>query len=144
MRNVDNCPRCGAIFVRALRPICDACYKKQEEDYDVVSAFLRQRKNRKATIQEVHEATEVSLDQIHMFVREGRLLVSQFPNLGYPCESCGETIQEGRLCESCSEKITTGLDQLEKEKEFEELKSEAEKKQRQRAITYHLMDERFK
>src|SRR5699024_2472262 len=113
MKDVANCPRCGAIFLKALRPICQQCYQEQEESYDKVSAFIRKKQNRRASIKEVHEATGVDLTLIQQFVREGRLLTSQFPNLGYPCESCGTEIKEGRLCQSCNDNITDGLQKIE-------------------------------
>ncbi|MCM3760917.1 TIGR03826 family flagellar region protein [Halalkalibacter oceani] len=142
MKNVANCPRCGRIFVKALRPICQQCFKEQEDNYDKVSKFMRRKQNRMASIQEVHEKTEVSLEEIHMFVREGRLLTTHFPNLGYPCDSCGTMIQEGRLCSSCKDAITGDLEKLEKEKEFVERKKETEK-EKNRVTTYHSLNSRF-
>ncbi|MCM3716131.1 hypothetical protein M3202_18980 [Alkalihalobacillus oceani] len=142
MKNVANCPRCGRIFVKALRPICQQCYKEQEDNYEKVSKFMRRKQNRMASIQEVHEKTEVPLEQIHMFVREGRLLATHFPNLGYPCDSCGTMIQEGRLCSNCKDSITGDLEKLEKEKEFVERKKETEK-EKNRVTTYHSLNSRF-
>jgi hypothetical protein len=46
MKNVANCPKCGALFVKALRPICNPCYKEQEDNYDKVSRFMRRKQNR--------------------------------------------------------------------------------------------------
>lgn len=134
MKDVANCPRCGKIFVKALRPMCQPCFKEQEDNFDKVSKFMRQKQNRMASLREVHEQTGVALEQIQMFVREGRLLATQFPNLGYPCESCGAIIRQGRLCEGCKGTITEGLDQIQKEKDFEDRKSAEEKK---RMSTYH-------
>lgn len=144
MKDVANCPRCGAIFLKALRPICTQCYQEQEKNYDKVSTFMRRKQNRQATIGEVHEQTGVDLQQIHQFVREGRLLISQFPNLAYPCESCGKNIQEGRLCTSCSDNITTGLQKLEDEKKFSEKVKEAQREERRKSITYHSLNDRLK
>ncbi len=60
MKDVANCPRCGKIFVKALRPMCQPCFKEQEANFDKVSKFMKNRQNRMATLQEVHEQTEVS------------------------------------------------------------------------------------
>ncbi|ADC49196.1 membrane protein regulator of flagellar synthesis [Alkalihalophilus pseudofirmus OF4] len=144
MKNVANCPKCGALFVKALRPLCNACYKEQEENYDKVSRFMRRKQNRMASIREVHEKTEVPLEQIHQFVKEGRILVTHFPNMGYPCESCGALIQEGRICESCKGNITGGLEQIQKEKEFKERVAENLKAEESaQNKTYHSLDDRF-
>lgn len=143
MKDVANCPKCGQIFVKALRPICQHCYKAQEANYETVSKFMRKKQNRMASIREVHEKTDVPLEQIHQFVREGRLLVTHFPNLGYPCESCGVVIQEHRLCSSCTDNINSGLDKLKKEKDFELKKKEEDRNQRAETVTYHSLNDRF-
>ncbi|MCL7746743.1 TIGR03826 family flagellar region protein [Halalkalibacter alkaliphilus] len=143
MKDIANCPRCGQIFVKALRPICQHCYKEQETNFDIVSKFMRRKQNRMASIREVHEKTEVPLEQIHQFVREGRLLTGHFPNLGYPCESCSSIIQEGRLCTSCSDQIKDGLEKVNKEKEFELKKEEERRKERASISTYHSLNDRF-
>ncbi|GAF67106.1 flagellar operon protein [Bacillus sp. TS-2] len=138
LNQVNNCPKCGALFVKALRSLCNACYKEQEDCYDRVSRFMRKKHNRMATIQEVHEKTEVSLELIQQFVREGRILVSQFPNLAYPCESCGQLIQQGRICGSCKSQITGGLEKIDREKEFKNQlkKNESEQNRTYRSINF--------
>ncbi|WP_088104284.1 TIGR03826 family flagellar region protein [Halalkalibacter urbisdiaboli] len=142
MKDVANCPKCGGLFVKALRPICNHCFKIQEEHFEKVTTFMRKKQNRMATLREVHEQTEVPLEQIHQFVREGRLLTRQFPNLGYPCESCGSIIKEGRLCESCKGNITGGLEKIEREKERLEALEKEEKRQQHSA--YHSLSDRVK
>ncbi|WP_227937246.1 TIGR03826 family flagellar region protein [Alkalihalobacillus deserti] len=143
MKNVANCPKCGKIFVKALRPICQHCYKEQEDQFDKVSTFMRKKQNRMSSIREVHEQTEVELTLIHQFVREGRLQTKSFPNLGYPCESCGEIIKEGRICGGCTANITTGLDNLQKEKEFQERKDAERRAEKSKGATYHSLKDRF-
>ncbi|MBP3950043.1 TIGR03826 family flagellar region protein [Bacillus suaedae] len=130
MQEVANCPKCGGIFVKALRPLCNNCYREQELQYETVSKFMRKKQNRMATIQEVHAKTEVPIDVLHQFIREGRILATSFPNLGYPCESCGNTIKEGRLCGGCKGNITSGLEAIQKENDFNELKKKEENKSR--------------
>ncbi|GAE26508.1 flagellar protein [Halalkalibacter wakoensis JCM 9140] len=143
MKDVQNCPKCGKIFVKALRPICQQCFQEQEKNYETVSRFMRRKQNRMASIREVHEKTEVPITQIHQFVREGRLLVTHFPNLGYPCESCETIITEGRICATCTSNIKSGLDKIDKEKEFEQRKDEERRKERSAGATYHSLNDRF-
>lgn len=105
MNQLKNCTMCGRLFVRTVRPICPSCYKELEAQYRKVYNYLRQKENRQATIYEVSEATGVSVPQIKEFIREGRLHIAEFPNMGYPCESCGTIIREGRICEPCRKKF---------------------------------------
>jgi len=95
---LTNCPKCGKLFLR-LRNICDDCYQKQEADFLKVAAYLREHSG--VTMQELNDGTGVSVPQIRQFIWAGRILVDQFPNLSYPCETCGNLIQEGRQCSNC-------------------------------------------
>ncbi|APH03572.1 TIGR03826 family flagellar region protein [Bacillus weihaiensis] len=116
MGELANCPKCNALFVQTqFRTVCDACYKLEEKKYEIVYQFLRKRENRKAMLHEVVEATEVDQELILKFIRQGRIQLSNFPNLGYPCEKCGKVIREERLCESCKKDIHKQLDQIEQE-----------------------------
>lgn len=120
MKELSNCPRCGTLFVKMLQPFCQSCYKKQERDYESVCRFMRRKQNRMATLNEVCEYTGVSVEQIQQFIREGRIIVTHYPNLGYPCDSCGQLIRTGRICLSCKDTIQQGLAQEAKEKRFNE------------------------
>lgn len=97
--NVENCPRCGRVFAKNFRDICPACIKDIDNQYETVYKYLKE--HRGCTIQELSEATEVSVKQITRFIREGRISIRSAPNMGYPCEVCGTSIREHAMCESC-------------------------------------------
>ncbi|WP_409302843.1 TIGR03826 family flagellar region protein [Peribacillus sp. SCS-155] len=114
MMELSNCPNCDALFVRnQFRDVCDACYKEEEKAFETVYQFIRKRENRTATIDHVVEGTGVDEGLIIKFVRKGRLRTSQFPNLGVPCEKCGNISRDGRLCNSCSGDLQTELKKVE-------------------------------
>jgi len=118
MAQLDNCPKCGRLFVKnQFRDICEICYKEEEKLFEKVYNFLRKRENRTATLAQVVAATEVDETLIIKWIKKGRLQLVQFPNLGYPCEKCGKLIREGRLCLECSEGIQKQLQKLEQEKQ---------------------------
>ncbi|MGG6313271.1 TIGR03826 family flagellar region protein [Paenibacillus macerans] len=102
--NLGNCPRCGRLFANNFRDICPSCIKEIEEEYEKCLKYLREEKT--ATIQEVHEATGVSIRQITKFIKEGRISVANNPNMMYPCEVCGVLIREGNMCDSCRTRLT--------------------------------------
>lgn len=124
MAELANCPKCGRLFVKqsSIRDVCDQCYKEEEKLFEKVYSFLRKRENRTATMAQVVEATGVSESLITKWIRVGRLQLVLFPNLGYPCESCGAMIREGQLCPKCRAKLQTELNWLEEEKKRERLK----------------------
>jgi flagellar operon protein (TIGR03826 family) len=131
MAELANCARCGAVFVKGIRDICQNCYKEEEKAFETVYRFLSQRKNREATMAEIVEATEVEGTWIRKFIKEKRLLTSRFPKLNYPCEKCGNPIAQGRLCTSCAKELKKDLKQHEKQQ-----KQETEKKKK----TYYMFD----
>lgn len=114
MGELANCPKCNTLFIETkFRTVCDACFKQEEKDYETVYAFLRKRENRKALLHEVVEGTGVREELILKFIRNGRIQLSNFPNLGYPCEKCGKTIREDKLCENCKKDIHKQIHQME-------------------------------
>lgn len=141
MPDLSNCPNCGKVYVKALRSVCDACAREVEKKFDTVYRFIRKRENRTASMEEVHEGTEVEKNLIVQFIREGRLQITQFPNLRYPCEKCGEPVREGRICGKCRNEITRDLQSDERQKAFEKRK---EKQNQSKYRTYHSLDDRVK
>ncbi|GBK65070.1 flagellar protein [Paenibacillus macerans] len=95
------------MFANNFRDICPSCIKEIEEEYEKCLDYLREEKL--ATIQEVHEATGVSIRQITKFIKEGRISVANNPNMMYPCEVCGVLIRQGNMCDSCRTRLTRDL-----------------------------------
>lgn len=107
---LTNCSNCGAVFAKNVIDVCPSCHREEEKAFQVVYAFLRKQKNRAAVLAEVVEATGVEEKLIIKFLKQNRLRTSQFPQLAYPCESCGEPILEKKLCQKCSAQILTKWD----------------------------------
>ncbi|MDP4085203.1 MAG: hypothetical protein Q8934_11395 [Bacillota bacterium] len=119
MEELINCPSCGDIFYKnKFRDVCMKCWKKEEEDYETIYKFMRKRENRAATINQVVEQTGVLEETILKFIKKGRLQITQFPNLGYPCDKCGRIIRTGKLCGNCKDELQTALDTYEKEEKI--------------------------
>ncbi|MBS4200405.1 hypothetical protein KHA93_12265 [Bacillus sp. FJAT-49732] len=113
-----NCPNCGEIYVNnSVRDVCNKCYREEEALFDTVYRFLRKQENRSARIERVSEATGAPENLLYKWVKRGRLHTTQFPNLGYPCDRCGNIIREGKLCEKCNADIKGELEVFEMEKE---------------------------
>lgn len=113
-----NCPNCGALFVKTnIRDVCEKCFKEEEVAFETVYKFIRKKENRTATIFETSEGTGVAEELIIKFIRTGKLKLAQFPNLGYPCQTCHTIIREGILCDDCSNKFRSELSAFQKEEE---------------------------
>ena len=121
MPDVINCPSCGNLMVRnKFRDVCENCWKEEEKQFDIVYKFIRIRENRVATIPQVIEGTSVDEDLLLKFIKTGRLKITQFPNLGYPCDRCGTIIRTGKLCDSCASKLREALEIHDKEEDRKE------------------------
>jgi len=131
-----NCVRCGSVFAKGLRNICKKCYQEEEDAFQAVYKFLTVRKNRQATILEIVDATDVDEDLIIKFIKEKRLRASDFPNLMYPCEKCGNPILDGKLCNTCRERLISDMEQYD---ELEE-KAEALRESEQVKSVYYAVD----
>ncbi|MBQ0140793.1 MAG: hypothetical protein KBT36_16080 [Kurthia sp.] len=119
MGEVRNCPKCNELFnYNGIREICSKCAAAEEDMYEVVYRFLRKRENRAATIERIIEVTGVEERLLHLWVRKGRLQPALFPNLGYPCDSCGKLTTSGKLCMSCQQNLKGDLRKIEAAKEF--------------------------
>lgn len=128
--NIDYCPRCGKIFAKGVLDVCHNCVKEIEKEYEQCVKYLRENKG--ANIQELSDATGVSVKQITKFIREGRISLYNAPNLMYPCEVCGMLIREGMMCDKCRNRLKSDMRSAE---ELEQRKREAERRMRE-ALTY--------
>ncbi|SFM23863.1 flagellar operon protein TIGR03826 [Gracilibacillus orientalis] len=134
MGELANCARCNKVFVKITKSICPDCVKDDEKQFQIVYDFLKKRENRQATIPEIVEATGVKEDIILQFVKDNRLRSSQFPNLSYPCQRCGDPIASGKICENCTNKISSDLRY---QQEVERVKQKNEQEQKQIEKTYY-------
>ncbi|WP_042350844.1 TIGR03826 family flagellar region protein [Bacillus massiliigorillae] len=137
MGDVSNCPKCRAIFLRTkFRDVCDKCFKEEEKIFEEVYQYIRKKENRKAMINQVVEDTGVDEDLLIKFIKMGKLKLSQFPNLGYKCESCGSFIQEGSLCATCTNNMRKQLKTYNQEE-----KRKAELIEKEKKVTFYTKNE---
>lgn len=136
MADLANCTRCGKVFAKQIRDICRECFKKEENDFNIVYHFLQAQKNREATLQNIVKQTGVAEDIIIKFIKSKRLRTSNFPSLAYPCKQCRTEIVAGNLCENCSKKMIQELELHEEKKQ--------EKTNKQPTNVYFSLDKRNK
>lgn len=106
---LEYCPRCDKLFAKGFNDICQACIKEIDQEYERCAEYLK--KNRGLTMQQLSEATEVSVRQITRFVREGRISISSLPNMSYGCDTCGVPIREGHMCINCKQRLASDIKQ---------------------------------
>lgn len=105
---VRNCKGCGRLFnyIGSVQ-MCPACMKKLDEKYAQVKEYIYDHPG--ASINEVSEENDVSVNQIKKWVREERLSFSEDSAVGLACEGCGKMIKTGRYCKECKMKLASEL-----------------------------------
>jgi len=109
MPDVRNCRRCGKIFnYLGGPPICPVCKGLDEEDFKRIKEYLYD--NPGASLSEVSNVLEISVEKIKGFLREGRLeIVGDDGNMILQCENCGKSIKSGRYCSECERELAKGF-----------------------------------
>ena len=94
-----NCARCGKIFVKTDRSVCNDCLKAEETKFEEVRLFLKEYPN--STLQEVSEACDISPKRIMRYVQDGKIEITPGMKGEHKCAKCGVPINIGRFCEKC-------------------------------------------
>lgn len=115
---LDNCKVCGRLFLKDHIDCCLDCYQEMELEFDQVTTFLKNERNRDATVEKVSKCTNVSIKRITNFILDGRIYAEDFPNLGYPCAYCGKLIKKQILCSNCFENLSRDIVQSLSKEEF--------------------------
>ena len=105
--SLKYCPECDRLYAENPVGICPDCQAAEEPLAEKVRAYLRE--SRKATIEEVHQATGVKHKIILRMIRAGRIETDHGFSLFFNCESCGAPIPDGRFCDTCSQKLSGEL-----------------------------------
>lgn len=108
--DVRNCKGCGKLFnYLSGIPLCPECLKKLEEKFIDVKQYIEDHPG--ASLSEIAEDNDVTVNQIKRWVREERLSFTADSVVGLECENCGTIIKTGRFCDSCKEKLQHGFEQ---------------------------------
>ena len=59
-----NCKKCGSLFIKGARDICDNCYKAELEVVEKIKTFINQNPNPKTTLEEIISAVGISKHEL--------------------------------------------------------------------------------
>ncbi|WEK52955.1 MAG: hypothetical protein P0Y55_10125 [Candidatus Cohnella colombiensis] len=106
--NVANCPKCGKIFQRNIRNLCQSCSTEEDTHLKVLEQQLL--RNRQLSNAELSSKVAIPEDKIRYLIRSGKLRLHDYPNLADSCDNCEAPIRKGTLCLSCSTKIQNDIE----------------------------------
>lgn len=112
---VKNCRSCGRIYnyIGGGYLLCPACMEALDKKFAEVKKYVQE--NPKATMSQISEDNEVTINQIERWIREERLVFAEDSPMGIDCEGCGVTIKSGRFCKQCKDNLEKGLSNLYRE-----------------------------
>lgn len=103
---ITHCNRCGRIYNRVRRDICETCIVEENRAFAVVRGYLHDHPD--TTMEELVSATDIPEALVVSMIRDGRLILRDGPNLTYACAQCGRPTQVGRFCVSCTRELSAG------------------------------------
>lgn len=89
---------------------CHTCKNITMDDFGKVKAFLDENGPSPAMV--ISQATGVSTDIIDMFLKNGRLEITENSKYFIKCEKCGCSIRSGRFCIDCAKELTQGIQRI--------------------------------
>ena len=87
--------------------MCPACMEALDKKFQEVKKYIQY--NPKATMTEISQDNDVSINQIERWIREERLTFADDSPIGIECEGCGTMIKSGRYCQACKDKLQKTL-----------------------------------
>ncbi|MBR1420254.1 MAG: hypothetical protein IJ575_04275 [Selenomonadaceae bacterium] len=97
-----QCAECGKVFYSLWNyTVCDKCRAKINDKEEQIREFVM--KNCNATIIEIAEEFEVSVNFVRRMIDEGKLDLKKTVTIR--CHGCGAEIATGNYCAKCRDKM---------------------------------------
>jgi Zn-finger nucleic acid-binding protein len=100
------CPSCNIpmVYIYGETFECPMCKRKELTDFGKIREFLDENGPKPAMV--ISEATNVDMDVINVYLRQGRVEIPDGSGIYIRCESCGTDIRYGRFCPECAAKAS--------------------------------------
>lgn len=128
-----NCKKCGSLFIKGSRDICDNCFKAELELVEKIKSFVNKNPNPKTTLEEIINELGINKNELEELIEKGRLF-SIMPKLLIKCRFCGIEIEDDQkssfVCTKCLNKFSPkgDLAKINALKEEQQQKEISEKK----------------
>lgn len=108
MPQLINCPKCGTLFIKKNRDVCDSCFQKQVELIENITKFVKT-----SPLEQVHIKTII--EEFDMTIKDFEHLLSSCKfgaiedKLVTNCTKCNDimpvTYASYRVCKKCTEEM---------------------------------------
>lgn len=103
-----NCKKCGKLFKKILRDICDVCAAIERHELVVVFRYIRENSDQEVSLNQINRDTDIPLEHLEEFYFSGQL-ANAGTRIVASCKLCGAKIttltRKGYFCARCSEKL---------------------------------------
>ncbi len=89
------------------KPLCPNCEKAENDAFERAKAYLRE--NGHASVKDVCDNCEVTMNQIKRWLREERLEFGTGISTGLTCDKCGKPVNFGKFCPECKEALQSAF-----------------------------------
>ena len=104
-----NCKKCGTLFVKGTREICDTCYKGEVDLADRIKNYIQSTEKAKVSADEILLATKIGRGEFEKLFEKGRLF-SVMNKITIKCRFCGIEFEcehkAGFVCPKCIMKFS--------------------------------------
>lgn len=106
--NVQNCRQCGRIFNYVSGAhICPICKQEIEDKFEKVKEYLGENPN--ASIAAISLENDVTVNQLHQWIREERLIIAKNEANQITCQRCGSLVETGKYCQKCKDEMASAF-----------------------------------
>lgn len=101
-----NCTKCGTLFPRKLRDICDSCLEEEKQNISIITNFVEKSES-KRSLEEISSNTGISFWIVQNLFKN-RMLMHIASKIKIRCKVCGVEIRStgnSNFCSKCIETI---------------------------------------
>ena len=108
-KKIVKCEICGGkmVPIKSGRYRCDTCGNIAVDDFGKIKDFLEL--NGPTPITVIAMATGVETDVIELYLKKGKVEVTEGSKWYLECEKCGCSIRYGRYCPDCARQLAGGI-----------------------------------
>ena len=104
-----NCKKCGVLFAKTKRSVCDICVEKEKELAKVISKYVDKSPELYITLQSISEGTEIGLSEVEEIYSSSLLLTYVTNKITVECRICHDekkgSEMKGYFCDECLERL---------------------------------------
>lgn len=103
-----NCKKCGKLYKRILRDICDVCAAMERHELILIFRYMREHEDKEVSLKQIRKDTDITLDHLEEYYFSGQL-ASVGTRIKAECKLCGAEIttitRKGYFCTRCSDRL---------------------------------------